>query len=92
MADLIFDAAGNLYGTAAGGGTGCRKRYVYGCGVVFKLRPKRDGTWSFHVIHYFKGLPGANPSAGLFLDKMGNLYGTTRGPKRHDGSVYQITP
>ena len=32
MAGLIFDAAGNLYGTTEGGGT-------YGNGTVFELSP-----------------------------------------------------
>jgi uncharacterized repeat protein (TIGR03803 family) len=35
-ASLIRDAAGNLYGTTVGGGTGCPGE---GCGVVFKVTP-----------------------------------------------------
>ena len=34
---LIFDTAGNLYGTTAGGGGG---------GVAFELTPKSGGTWT----------------------------------------------
>ena len=34
--DLVFDAEGNMYGTAFGGGsTTCE----YGCGVVFEIIP-----------------------------------------------------
>ena len=34
--NLIFDASGNLYGTASGGGTGpC----FGGCGVIFEITP-----------------------------------------------------
>ena len=37
-ADLIFDAAGNLYGTAGGG--------EYGAGTVFELTPTAGGGWT----------------------------------------------
>jgi uncharacterized repeat protein (TIGR03803 family) len=33
---VVFDANGNLYGTAAGGGTGCSGN---GCGVVWEITP-----------------------------------------------------
>jgi uncharacterized repeat protein (TIGR03803 family) len=39
LAGLIFDAAGNLYGTTIGGGfsgSGCNE---YGCGTVFEITP-----------------------------------------------------
>ena len=49
-----------------------------GCGVVFKLKPKSDGTWTESVLHKFKGgFDGAAPVGGVILDKAGNLYGTT---------------
>jgi uncharacterized repeat protein (TIGR03803 family) len=71
---LIFDAAGNLYGTTeAGGSTACDG----GCGVVFKLAPNPDGTWTESVLHSFTGTDGDDPSAGLIFDAAGNLYGTT---------------
>src|ERR1700680_1971289 len=35
---LIFDAAGNLYGTTGGGG-------AYHGGTVFELSPQSDGSW-----------------------------------------------
>ncbi len=38
-AGLIFDAAGNLYGTTAGGGT-------YSGGTVFELTPTAGGGWT----------------------------------------------
>jgi uncharacterized repeat protein (TIGR03803 family) len=38
---VIFDAAGNLYGTTAGGaGLGTCSDTVLGCGVVFELSPQ----------------------------------------------------
>jgi uncharacterized repeat protein (TIGR03803 family) len=76
-AGLIRDAAGNLYGTTAGGGTvpdpGCYGNDFSPCGVVFKLSPA--GTEA--VLHNFVGTDGANPYAGLVRDEGGNLYGTT---------------
>lgn len=65
--DLVRDKAGNLYGTSYWG------PYGFG-GVVFKVDPKGQET----VLHDFSGLPdGEFPTAGLFLDAKGNLFGTT---------------
>lgn len=79
---LIFDAAGNLYGTTFYGGTGssiyCSDGGTYGCGTAFELTPQQDGSWSETVIHNFGNVgDGANPSAGMVADAAGNLYGTT---------------
>jgi uncharacterized repeat protein (TIGR03803 family) len=70
-AGLVRDAAGNLYGTTAFGGssTTCPA----GCGTVFKLSPTGTET----VLHSFTGPDGANPYAGLVRDAAGSLYGTT---------------
>ena len=94
LADLIFDAAGNLYGTAFGGGSAhCG---ISGCGVVFKLAPNLDGSWAYSLIHVFKGKPAEYPEDGLVLGSAGTLYGTTRTCMGWDagcrGVVYQITP
>ena len=68
---LIFDRAGNLYGTTSSGGT-------HNNGTVFKLSPDASGEWSETVLHSFQGSPdGANPYAGLIFDRAGNVYGTT---------------
>ena len=68
----IFDAAGNAYGTTAGGGgTGCGGA---GCGTVFELTPGGTET----VLYRFAGgADGAFPYAGLISDGTGHLYGTT---------------
>jgi uncharacterized repeat protein (TIGR03803 family) len=80
-AKLIFDEAGNLYGTTwGGGGGGCGfANNYYGCGTVFRLKPNPDGTWNESVLHAFSGGEGAGPAGGLIFDTAGNLYGTTGG-------------
>jgi uncharacterized repeat protein (TIGR03803 family) len=87
----LFDAAGNLYGTAAYGG-------AYGCGTVFKLTPNPDGTWTYGVIHQFMDDPACSPWVGLIPDTTGNLYGTTRNtvggcnnPPQECGTVFKLT-
>jgi uncharacterized repeat protein (TIGR03803 family) len=84
---LIFDAAGNLYGTTFAGG-------AHGYGNVFKLTPNADGTWTEHVLHQFTGgKDGATPFAGVTFDASGNLYGTTtRGGAFGYGVVFKLTP
>jgi uncharacterized repeat protein (TIGR03803 family) len=66
---LILDAAGNLYGTAVGGGAD-------GYGMVFELVPTTPGNWTERSLHSFTGtgLLGGVLSA-LVLDAAGNLYG-----------------
>ena len=76
LASVIMDAAGNLYGTTSGGGTGACPiaSFVEPCGTVFKLDPSGKET----VLYSFKGgSDGANPAASLIMDAAGNFYGTT---------------
>jgi len=71
QAGLIFDAAGNLYGTTFGGGTSSN-------GTAFELTPAAGGTWTEKVLHSFSGgADGSAPLAGVIFDAAGNLYGTT---------------
>ena len=44
---LVFDKAGNLYGTTSGGGTSS--------GTVFELSPQASGPWLETVVHNFTG-------------------------------------
>jgi uncharacterized repeat protein (TIGR03803 family) len=78
MGNLIFDSAGNLYGTTAGGGdinsTNCTP---VGCGVVFELSPSASG-WTETTLYAFTGFKdGGLPYTGVTFDAAGNLYGTT---------------
>ena len=89
-ARLIFDQAGNLYGTTfSGGGKNCSG----GCGVVYELTPS-NGEWTESVLYTFGGgTDGANPWAGVIFDQSGNLYGTTSGGGAYgQGTVYELTP
>jgi uncharacterized repeat protein (TIGR03803 family) len=95
---LVFDGAGNLYGTTAEGGNFSQCTGT-GCGVVFELTPGTGGAWKEKVLHRFgDGKDGAYPFADLILDATGNLYGTASqgGGSGCSGSgcgmVFEITP
>jgi len=82
LAGLIFDSAGNLYGTTSGGD--------HGTGTVFKLTPNSDGSWTENVLYDFGG--GGAPQAGLIFDADGNLYSTTYdGGPTGLGTVFKLT-
>lgn len=90
-ARLVFDKAGNLYGTTEVGGefSACE----FGCGTVFELKPDADGHWTESVLHSFDGADGSYPFAGLIFDTDGNLYGTSCcGGANNSGVVFEITP
>jgi uncharacterized repeat protein (TIGR03803 family) len=81
QAGVIGDAAGNLYGTASGGGLAF-------FGVVYKLDVKGRET----VLHTFTGgADGANPNSGVILDGAGNLHGTlSSGGPANAGVIYTL--
>ena len=80
---VIFDAAGNLYGSTVFGGTG-------NGGTVFELTPS-GGNWTFSALYDFTGIQG--PHGSLVLDAGGNLYGTTnQDGSQQSGSVFLLTP
>ena len=85
--NLIFDSAGNLYGTTG-------DQYSPSLITVFKLSPNADGTWTENVLWTSAG--GSEPlniRAGVIFDASGNLYGTTQyGGTYGEGVVWEITP
>jgi uncharacterized repeat protein (TIGR03803 family) len=87
MAALIFDGAGNLYGTTSGGG-------AFGLGTAFELSPDPDGGWTERILHNFGGVgDGETPKASLILDAAGNLYGTTyAGGAFSLGTAFRLSP
>ncbi|MGA8432806.1 MAG: choice-of-anchor tandem repeat GloVer-containing protein [Candidatus Sulfotelmatobacter sp.] len=75
--NVTFDAAGNLYGTALGGGnvSDCQNQNQGGCGLVFRLSPTASGPWKERVLFKFIGRgDGGNPEGGVVLDAAGNMY------------------
>jgi uncharacterized repeat protein (TIGR03803 family) len=75
---LIFDQAGNLYGTTSQGGNLNQCRPASGCGFVFELTPNADGSWTEKALYSFHGFGGGGlPVGGVIFDQSGNLYGTT---------------
>ena len=88
LGSLVFDAAGNLYGTTYAGG-------AYGYGTAFELAPQGTGEWNLTTIFNFNGQnsTGDGPYAGMIFDASGNLYGTTvLGGTYDSGMVFELTP
>ena len=84
---LLFDQAGNIYGTTSSGG-------AYGDGTVYELTPSGSG-WTESLLHSFGyGTDGITPYRSMVVfDNAGNLYGTTYyGGAFNAGSVFQLTP
>ena len=93
---LIFDTAGNLYGTTTSGGAGtqCGSQTGFGCGTVFKLKPPTTPSagWTENVLHSFAVTSGDGftPGTSLVLHN-GALYGTTtNGGEYGDGTIFQL--
>jgi uncharacterized repeat protein (TIGR03803 family) len=90
---VVFDQAGNLYGTTYYGGGN-------GGGTVYELTPSTSGEWKESPVRNFGGTGGAQPLAGVVIDAAGNLYGTTvNGGNEHTvcdgtgcGVVYELSP
>jgi len=97
FADLIMDTSGNLYGTTQEGGTHYTPNSPFGGGTAFELvRPSTTGgDWTETVLWSFgNGTDGADPRAGLIMDKSGNLYGTTQegGAYGGEGTAFKLIP
>jgi uncharacterized repeat protein (TIGR03803 family) len=85
---LVFDHAGNLYGTTNGGG-------AYGHGTVYELTPSA-GSWTEKILYSFTGgSDGGDPgsSTSLALAPDGSVYGTSWGGGAYGfGVVFQLVP
>lgn len=83
---VVLDSAGDLYGTASGGG-------IQRCGVVYQLSAAGVQT-VLHSFSGFRNMDGCSPRAGVIRDSDGNLYGTTYWGGSHGdpgaGTVYKL--
>lgn len=91
LGDLIFDPAGNIYGTTAWGGSS-------EWGVVYELSPSGQ-AWTEQALYGFTGgADGGEPYGGVVRDARGNLYGGnfTGGDFSCEsgtcGVIYQLVP
>jgi uncharacterized repeat protein (TIGR03803 family) len=87
FASVIFDKAGNLYGTTEEGGNG---NCVGGCGIVYEVTKGGEEE----VLYSFQDAADALfPDANLTFDKAGNLYGTSNvGGVYEGGTVFELSP
>jgi len=84
---LAIDKAGNLYGTTPNGGDPKCTTEQQGCGIVFEI----DTHGKEHILHSFLAAEGGLPYAGVVLDAVGNLYGSTSGFSTYNwGSLFKL--
>jgi hypothetical protein len=98
LGQLLFDTAGNAYGTTlVGGDAQCVENpQGVGCGTVFRLAPPATtgGTWNEAQIFVFKGAAdGADVDGKLVPGAKGVLFGSTIGNSDTIfGSVSALSP
>jgi uncharacterized repeat protein (TIGR03803 family) len=90
FAGLVFNAAGDLFGTTEAGGS-------LSGGTVFELSHGVGNIWTEKVLHNFglfnSGGDGAYPLGTPIFDSSGNLYGTTSyGGTNKFGTVFELSP
>jgi hypothetical protein len=87
---VVFDPAGNLYGTTYSGGT--QDCNGFGCGTVYQLALSGSG-WNENVLYsYTGGSDGFNPWCGVLLDSAGNVYSTAYVGGSGGGTVSELSP
>jgi uncharacterized repeat protein (TIGR03803 family) len=89
---LSMDAAGNLFGVTAYGGSGTHCTADAGCGVAYE----RTAGGDYKVLYQFCSKAncndGASPLAGMTLDADGNLFGTTyTGGSGGGGTAFELS-
>jgi uncharacterized repeat protein (TIGR03803 family) len=89
---VIFDSAGNLYGTAS------TSDGPYCCvGTIYELSPSSGGKWTASSLYtYSSGNDGLYPATALVADAYGNLYGVTNLGGNYAGcdcgAVFEMSP
>jgi uncharacterized repeat protein (TIGR03803 family) len=88
--DVVFDAAGNLYGTTVNGGGDDDLCNDSTCGTVYELARSGSG-WGESLLYEFGqgNIPGYWPYPGVIFDNAGNLYGAATW---NYGTVFELTP
>jgi uncharacterized repeat protein (TIGR03803 family) len=94
-AAMIIDAAGNLYGTTAAGGTSneCTVGNANGCGTAFEL--SLQGThWRETILHNFLSKGDGGVPGGVISDASGNLFGGALfgGRYQNAGVIFELSP
>jgi uncharacterized repeat protein (TIGR03803 family) len=86
LAGIVFDAAGNIYGTTEFGGS-----TPIG-GTVYELvAPVGAGSYKERVLWKFNQTDGYEPVFSLMVDSAGNVYGTTsNGGTNNCGVVFKV--
>jgi uncharacterized repeat protein (TIGR03803 family) len=82
--NLVFDQAGNLYGTSKAGGAN-------GKGAIFELMPS-SGGWTEKILYSFTGGSDGGTPNSLVVGIDGNLYGAAAGGAYNNGVVFQLVP
>jgi uncharacterized repeat protein (TIGR03803 family) len=82
FSNVIFDKAGNLYGTTEQGGS-------QGPGTVFELTLSKQG-WKEHILYNFPSQGPGNPYSGVIFGRTGDLYGTVSSGGCC-GAIYQLS-
>jgi len=75
--EVVFDTAGNLYGTTYDGGK--YGQSYGGVGTFYELSPSVGGGWPESKLYSFGGTnnDAGYPQAGLIINSRGILYGTS---------------
>ncbi len=82
LSGVIFDSAGNLYGTTGFGGS-------IGFGTVYELSPTQSG-WIQTTLYSFTSNDYGNGAGGLIMDAQGDLFGITG--DLQSGAAYELKP
>src|SRR5205085_9494084 len=77
MGGVVF-SGGSLFGTTYSGGNTALCNAI-GCGLIFKLAPAANGSWTETVLYKFQFSNDGATLEGCHLYRYGMLYATTSG-------------